>query len=156
MKLSVLGKPRNASLKEVRYVTKFWSNILLGTKLEKNVCVWLSFEEIAESGNIGYCCPIDHDRPKGCREFVIKVEKDLPHKDVLCVIAHELEHVRQFARGELRNEHRKLYYWKPSMAYFVETRKNHKKLPWEKQAFRSEKWLLHFYEEHCIKHNLKF
>lgn len=156
MNLSISGKPINLTLKEVRYATKYWSKILLGSRLDKNVFLHLYFKPIAESGDIGYCSPIDHDRPNGAREFIIVVEKELKREEVLRVIAHELEHVRQFARGELRNEHCKLYYWKPSQAYYRETYKNHERLPWEKQAYYSEKWLLHFYEEHCKVHNVKF
>lgn len=163
MNLSVHGKPydwkgyhNSFTVKEAKYVTKFCSNILLGSRLSKNISLNIYFDELAETGDLGYCLPVDHDNPNGCREFVISIEKALPREKALPVIAHELEHVRQFARKELRNEHRKLYYWKPSGAYYQLTDKNHKNMPWEKQAYRTESWLLQFYTEHCKMYNLNF
>lgn len=154
----VRGRSSVISKKEMQYAADFWTNILLGPKLNKNVMVYIKLDNIfKDSYNIGYCAPRDHDRSNGCREFDVVIEKDLSCREkTLRVLAHELEHVRQFARGELRNDHFRLYYWKPSQAYFLDTDINHARMPWEKQAQRSEHWLMKFYDEHCATNGLKF
>jgi len=48
----------------------------------------------------GDCLPLGEDcsPPK---EFYIRVDSKLPLKDMLSTVAHELVHVKQFAKGEL-------------------------------------------------------
>lgn len=50
----------------------------------------------------GYCLALDEgnraDRP---RSFEIEVEKNMPLRKVITTIAHEMVHVKQYARGEL-------------------------------------------------------
>lgn len=159
MKLSVTGKPNaftDFSIKEAKYATRFWANILFGSRLAENISLNLRFGQLAEDGEIGHCIPYDHDNPNGCREFLVSLEEALPRKNALRVLAHELEHVRQFARRELRNDHGTLYYWSPNQAYYRLTQKNANKMPWEKQACFSEKWLLQFYSEHCKMYDIRW
>ena len=46
----------------------------------------------------GFCTPERKQRP---REFVLEVSIKLGMKDLLKTVAHEMTHVKQFARGEL-------------------------------------------------------
>ena len=154
MKIYSYGKPYTEfKVKEAKYAADYWSRVLLGRRLSDNVCLHLYFQEIED---IGYCAPIDPDNPTGPREFAIILEKALDRDYGLRVLAHEMEHLRQMARKELRNDAWNLWYWKPNEAYYRATDKNHDRLPWEKQAYRSEPYLLQFYDDHARRFQLKF
>ena len=54
---------------------------------------------------LGYCLHED------AKEFEIEIHKDLPQRKLLATVAHEMVHVKQYARGELyestrQNKHR--------------------------------------------------
>ena len=72
----------------------------------------------------GYCLSLDK------RTFELEIEKKLNLKTLLTTVAHEMVHVKQFARGELDFA---MCYWKSSrvsenMEYWIQ--------PWEKEARR--------------------
>lgn len=150
MQLSIKGRPGSMTLKEVRYVMNYWANILFGKRLANNIYIEVRFMSLG--GDYGSVVPVDLE--KNGREFELLIEKDLTKEECLQVLAHEMEHIRQFARGELVNEHDTLYRWQG--AYYRETKKNYERMPWERQAQRSEPWLMRFYEEHCQIYSLSF
>ena len=49
----------------------------------------------------GYCLAVDGPRADRPREFEIEVEKSLTLRKLLETVAHEMVHVKQYARGEL-------------------------------------------------------
>ena len=75
------------------------------------------------------------------REFTIRVDSTQTKQDMLCTIAHEMVHVKQYARGELKDFSRtiKMCKWKGktidlrSLDYY-----DH---PWEIEAHGREKGL---------------
>ena len=75
------------------------------------------------------------------REFTIRVDSTQTKQDMLCTIAHEMVHVKQYARGELKDFSRtiKMCKWKgntidlASLDYY-----DH---PWEIEAHGREKGL---------------
>lgn len=80
----------------------------------------------------GYCAWEDNNiRP---REFTIEIAKGMSKKKFLTTLAHEMVHVKQYVRGEIRerfqSDHR--VFWKDKdhsdTTYWSQ--------PWEKEAFR--------------------
>ena len=55
----------------------------------------------------GYCMAESEDRADRPRTFEIEINKDLKLRDLLQTVAHEMVHVKQYARGELYESTRK-------------------------------------------------
>jgi len=84
----------------------------------------------------GYCMVIDDDsRPDRPREFELEVHKNMPLRKLLETVAHEMVHVKQYARGELYQgvripKHRWRGKWVGNMNYWDQ--------PWEIEAHGRE------------------
>ena len=86
----------------------------------------------------GYCMAEDGERADRPREFTIDVARGLKLRDLLTTIAHEMVHVKQYARGELYQSARtaKMRWqgkWVGDMDYYDE--------PWEIEAHGREEGL---------------
>lgn len=100
----------------------------MSTRLLKNIDLTVKF-----SNNLschGLAEYLDDDvRP---REFLIQINSTLSREEMIMTLAHELTHVKQFARGEL-----KLYTdkgrWKKKT--FILDKLNYYLYPWEIEAF---------------------
>lgn len=152
MKIKFLGKPKCIDIEETRYALKFYGNILLGPRLSNNIILHVEFRDLNLGGQI---TPIDYDeRSNNHREFLMGIHKKMTHYDTLRCMAHEMAHVRQFAKGEFTCVHTNIMRWK-GMKYKL-TQKTYPLVPWEKDARASEGWLLWFYAQHCLKKNIWF
>lgn len=151
MKVSVIGKNDKISKKELRYIISFYAKILLGPRLSKNLYVQLKHEPMPDHV-CGFCTPIDEDYRKP-REFEIEINSNMSRSLMIRTIAHEMVHVYQFARNKLRflDSHDK-YKWNGKVRVY----KKYENFPWEKEAERSENYLIEFYKEHLKYHDLKF
>ena len=70
----------------------------LRDKLEINI----HFESNMLEDELIYADCVWEDSVRYPREFTIRVDADLPESELLPTIAHELVHVKQFARDELK------------------------------------------------------
>lgn len=73
----------------------------------------------------GYCMMENTNR-----EFEIEVSRDLTLRDFITTLAHEMVHVRQYARKEMDDTGLR---WKNAK---VKKGTNYWDLPWEKEAYR--------------------
>lgn len=98
----------------------------------------------------GFCIPTDWDY-RNHREFEIQLNKNLSKKSQIETLAHEMVHVKQFARSEYKMLERDIHKWKGKKIYLPlhKYKKKYRDLPWEKEAFLSEPWLVEFYNRHC-------
>jgi len=65
----------------------------------QNLDIDINIKSFGKDNNYGYCLPVDDSaHPK---EFEIEVNKSMRLRRLLETVAHELVHVKQFARGEL-------------------------------------------------------
>jgi uncharacterized alpha/beta hydrolase family protein len=81
----------------------------------------------------GYCMMGDNNR-----EFVLDINKGLNLPDLISTIVHEMIHVKQYARKELRYDRNGNQMWKKSR---VSANTAYMDEPWEKEAYRLEKKL---------------
>lgn len=101
--------------------------LFITVKLEKNL--------YEETGCLGLCDWEDNSvRP---RDFVISVASDVNYETLLTTVAHEMVHVKQFARGEMRT------YMAPMRVGWLKTqvdttKTNYWDLPWEIEAHGRE------------------
>jgi hypothetical protein len=93
---------------------------------------------LIREGGYGFCVVEDCDyRP---RSFLIEIHNRLSLEDYLQTIIHEMWHVYQHVRGDLRDKGA-LRFWK-GIDY---TEVDYENLPWEMEAFKMEKILLEEY-----------
>ena len=106
-----------------------------------DICVELSDDmEHAD----GYCLSVTP------REFVIEIDSRLKGENFITALTHEMTHVKQHAKGELKdvNAFTKLWKGKEYMALYS-TVDEYMELPWEAEAYEMQEILLTKYKETC-------
>lgn len=118
------GKPRQRELVEsiAHYVIK--KLMPRTTTLD----VTIRLKTIHEAA--GYC--LSYDR----REFELEIKRDLKLADLLKTVAHELVHVKQYAKGELKPGRFDAPVWQGRSVSL--TKNNYWDLPWEIEAHGRE------------------
>lgn len=106
----------------------------------KTLSITVRLTKISDGAH-GYCTPYFHswkaDRP---RDFELEIEQRSHLRLVLETIAHEMVHVKQYARGELYySPHREKHRWR---GRWINYRISYSQQPWEKEAFKNEKPLV--------------
>lgn len=87
-----------------------------------------------ESGSLGTCADVDGNYPP--RDFEIEVASDLSRRYLLTVLAHELVHLKQYARGEMKHmaDGRHRWYGKIFDSSVDTADSNYEMMPWEIEA----------------------
>lgn len=135
MQLRTKGIPDNVSKKLCKESLKFYAKELLGSRLTNNIKVLLVFEELPNA--INALCQWDDDNHR-CRSFVIIVNKKLNKKTTLIAIAHEMVHVKQYAKGELKDYLRDYNKVRWQDRFFRLDKVEYWKAPWEKEAYKKD------------------
>ena len=83
----------------VKSITEFCVNNLMPRmhSLELNICI----RDFGKDECYGYCLSTNEVNPARPREFNIDINSKFKLRSILETVAHELVHVKQFARGEL-------------------------------------------------------
>lgn len=91
------GKPRQKEL--VRSMVKFAHKKLMPRmqNLELNIRI----KDFGKDDSYGYCLPSDDTDTARPREFDVDININQRQRRLLETVAHEMVHVKQFARGEL-------------------------------------------------------
>lgn len=127
------NKPSKISIDLCKSAVAFYGKHLLSNTLYKRLYVLINFEYIGN--DYGYC-DFEHDyyRPK---EFIITLNKHLSVKQSLLCLAHEMVHVKQYAKGELKNYIRtNKSKWNNTLIDDEEI--DYYERPWEIEAFGRE------------------
>ena len=100
MYLTTRGKPQRTQMQLVKQAARWYARRLLGNRLNQVVDVELVFTFNDMEGNVhGYCDW--NDSSYKARDFTISIRPNLSKKQTLLAIAHEMVHVKQYAKGEL-------------------------------------------------------
>lgn len=69
----------------------------------QNVRVVIRLKDLSKSSAYGYCLALEEDGERADRPrlFELEIHKKMPLRKVLETVAHEMVHVKQYARGEL-------------------------------------------------------
>jgi hypothetical protein len=105
-----------------------------------DVCIELSDD--MENAD-GYCLSVTN------REFVLEIDSRLEGDDFISAITHEMVHVKQHARNELKDcKELALKKWKGEehIALYT-TVEEYMNLPWEEEAYRLQEVLLNEYKQ---------
>jgi hypothetical protein len=120
--------------------TRFYANELLSSKMKKHIIIEIDIKSaISDLGNCSISYYNDWYKP---REFIIQLKARRSLKNTLVTLAHEIVHVKQFAKGELNPANDK---WKGE-SVDVDT-VDYSDLPWEVEASSLEFVLYALYQE---------
>jgi hypothetical protein len=139
MLLKTAGKPKKVPIKLCKDAVKWYGRYLLGNRLYHKVEILIEFDNSELNRNVyGFCDWNDNnDR---AREFTITINPNLGKRNMLLVLAHEMVHVKQYAKGELKDFVRvKRVKWKGKV--YNEEKLDYWECPWEIEAHGREKGL---------------
>lgn len=126
---------------ELIAATKFYTKHLLSKQMYKHIFVEIILTKKIE--DLGNCCVTYYNDWYKPREFEIQLKQSRSLNKTLSTLAHELVHVKQFAKGELNISNNK---WRGE-AVNSDIVPYHE-LPWEIEASASEHILFSMYKEH--------
>ena len=134
----VMGKEAKEDIREkVNFFADF-----LGIKKEITICV--AFGSHLGKSVKGYTL---FEVTSGSTGASISVYDQLSNHEELIVLAHEMIHVNQFVRGQLKVNSEKDVFWRKSSFYSVEEIP-YQDRPWEKEALFLEKKLANLYKNY--------
>ena len=135
MKLTSKGIPKNINKQICKKAIIFYAQKLLSKRLKESLQIHIEFIELSEN-EFGYC-NVEDDKNKS---FLISINKDLTYEKTLIYIAHEMIHVKQYAKNELKD-----YVYNDKIRFrkeiFDKNRISYWQSPWEKEARKNEKKL---------------
>ena len=101
MRIKTIGRPAHVSLAIVKKAAYFYGKYLIGGgKLFNNIRLTIQFEKVnSDDGDYAYCDWTDDNN--NCREFQIGIDRSLSKKEALLALAHEMVHLKQYAKGEM-------------------------------------------------------
>lgn len=138
MYLKSKGKPTKIPLKLCKKAVKHYAQRLLGQRLYHLIELEIHFtSEDVDRDVYAYCDW--NDSNIRARDFTITIRPDLNKKQMLLVLAHEMVHVKQYAKGELRDYVRtNKCKWRDEV---YDDRVDYWDTPWEIEAHGREKGL---------------
>jgi hypothetical protein len=146
MYLKSSGKPSKIPVKLCKQATRFFGKRLLSENLYHKIEITLRFEEFKKNSNEYAYCEWDDDNHR-CREFTITLDRNLSKRNLLLAIAHEMVHVKQYAKGELKDYLKvNKSKWKGEVIDPVKV--DYWEHPWEIEAHGREKGLYYKFLDH--------
>ena len=146
MLLETSGKPNKLPIKICKDAVKFYGRYLLTENLYHKITVTLKFEHFDKKcSDYAYC--EWEDKSHRAKNFIITLKKDLSKKEMLLAIAHEMVHVKQYARGELSDYVRLNKSKWQGVPYDLDT-VDYWECPWEIEAHGREKGLYFKFQDY--------
>lgn len=145
MKIYIRGANDKLSKNALRYAAQYFAHLLMGKRLSRAITLTI-INKHAIKGFLGTAIPVDEnaDMP---REFEIEIDATKGIRTQLLTLAHEMVHVKQYARLEMRDlvsrpatRWQDKYIEEGSLSYWDE--------PWEIEAFGRERGLYVRFRNH--------
>jgi prolyl oligopeptidase PreP (S9A serine peptidase family) len=121
---------------------------LCGKRLKNNIELTVKFKQMRKKERLEGTTTWEDDNHKP-REFLIEIDKEMPLETIIITLCHELVHVKQMAKGEMKDLFRG-----PHDMLWRGTRLNTRKMktpywdwPWEIEAFGREEGLYIMWKE---------
>lgn len=136
MYITARGSDRKTQ-KLCKDIAQFSAEMLMGKRLSDNIELRIEFAQKLDKYNVidgDACWEDDENRP---REFTIRVREGMSLNKKLRTICHEMVHVKQYAKGEMKQM------WKPARTtkfcgeYYSDDM-DYWDTPWEIEAFGRE------------------
>ena len=146
MYLKTKGKPAKVSIKLCKEAARWYGKKLLGENLYHNIDLIIDFSEKDMQPWLYGFCEWNDTNHKG-RDFTITINPKLGKRNMLIVLAHEMVHVKQYAKGEMKDYVRmNKVKWKGVV--YNEKKMDYWDYPWEIEAHGREKGLYYKFMEY--------
>lgn len=154
MKVILQGKSNKISKKEVRYILDYAANRLMSERLHNNIEVYVTFKDL-KAKESGFCWPEDFDE-RTHRFFCIEVNTTKTRRNQIRTLFHEMVHVKQYAKGELRDDRRSTQLSRWLGELHKDEDYDYWELPWEIEAYGREEGLYRMYTRHKQLEKVRF
>jgi hypothetical protein len=149
MNIAIYRRPKTIPLQKIKEALWFYAESLMHKRLCDKLSIRVVFiKNMVDKQGLEASCTWEDDNIKP-REFSIHLDNTLSEDEILICLAHEMVHVKQWAKMEMRQFMRKSdVHWmgKPvddsTVPYYD--------LPWEQEAWRLEEELSKSFKD---KHN---
>lgn len=144
MQISIVGDSTKLSKEEIRSAVKFFAKKLMQARLIKQLRIKIIFLNLGRNHPGAECEWMDNNiKP---REFEVSVHNRYGRRSQLLSLAHELVHIKQFAKGEMVD------LLKTQRVRFHNKQYNYTKIsyweqPWEIEAYGRELGLYEMYKQ---------
>lgn len=141
MKLSVTNCPSKAKFQPlVEEAARWFAQELMDHKLLKKLTVRIVFDKTIDAH--GFCDAMGWAGSKAATVFKIQINPYIGAKDILMTLAHEMTHVKQFAKNEVTGLDLESWHGEEIKEdrYWLK--------PYELEAYGYEKCLLNLFAEH--------
>lgn len=151
MKVNIKGKNEKVTRKELLIATKYFARTLMSERLCKNLTINL-ISDINLNSDASSVWTDSNHRP---REFEITLNASMGKRKQLIALAHEVVHVKQHAKGELKSMLNKREdrwhgrYIKLDEVHYFD-------MPWEIEAYGRELGLYQMYMQWKKQWKIKF
>ena len=149
MQLTINGVSKSISNSKMEVSINWLAERLMGPRLAKNIGIDLTFVPNLRRKQYvyGLCEPADAGRYH--REFDISLDSTMSQKSILEALCHEMVHVKQYARGELKEritQSRVETYWQGKLQ--DPDALDYWDRPWEIEAHGRERGLFLYLADH--------
>jgi hypothetical protein len=145
MKIEIRGKPDKVKLDEIREAVKWYAVQLMGCRLAKNINLRIIFKDNLRYDRCIWAECDCRDRGPKLRKFTIWMDANSARNSTLITLAHEMVHVKQFARRELVElKNNTMFRWYGKL-YGDEV--HYYEQPWEIEAHGREYGLYYMWRE---------
>lgn len=145
MQLDICGEADKITKQQIANAVHFYAEYLMSERLLRNIHIEILLEDnlIKNEKDQAYCVNLSDSG--AAREFEISIDAGMGKRAMLLALAHEMVHVKQYARGELKyNSRQRLHRFQgvsysPQYLYWEQ--------PWEIEAFGRELGLYRMFQE---------
>ena len=141
MKVSVLGKNDRLTKAEIRDYLDFLADMLVSSRMSKSLKITVKCGPLKKVK--GFCMSVDDAYTNKPREFLIELDTKQSKASQLKTLAHEMVHVKQYAKGELADLSRQNKVKFNKKKYSVDS--FYWLQPWEIEAYGYEYGLYRMY-----------
>ena len=104
MYIKTVGKPFRFDKKICKEALKFYGKLLISNCIYNKITVTLEFDaSLCSTNDYAYCYYQPDPYNPSLRNFIISIDPNLSKKDALLALAHEIVHVKQYSKGELKD-----------------------------------------------------
>ena len=153
MSIDVAGKSKSICNSELKFATAFFAEYLMGARIAKNLDITLMVTNMKGIAD-GYCHPYEAGRNP--RMFELSVNATKSRKKILQILAHEMVHVKQYAKNELRSSGPTSASFAGKTYKLTTNLEEYFNFPWEIEAFGREFGMNLIYSVYLKQENIKF
>ena len=151
MRIKIQGNAKNIHNKVIRYAAHFFAKCLISQRLSSKINVKIVFCELLKSEQ-AYGDAIFTKNSWRPRDFEIRLHHNMSKSRTLRVLAHEMVHVQQWAKGRMVDlSTGEVWFYKKNYSSTVMDKCKPWQLPWEAEAMFKEEVLLTFYKNGKIQ-----